>query len=133
MNYMEQVAKILGVELNKKFDLQINDGKVIEGCVLTQGGFEAPDDCPWAISLDAMNNMLSGKYQIVKEPFCPHLGDTYWYVLTDGTVAITTFYDWNELDLSRAYMGNCFPTKEEAKGHIDEIMGKYKKIQELCQ
>lgn len=66
MNYMEQVAKMLGVELEEEFYLKgIRDKHKI-----TNDGmfYRSKKDGSWFITSWTLNKVLAGKLEIIKEP-----------------------------------------------------------------
>jgi len=75
--------------------------------------------------LIGMGNFLKGDYEIVKLPFEPKQGETYYKViLRDGlSVAKEDWTGWLA-DYSDKYCGNCFRTESEAEKHKYEIYEK---------
>lgn len=66
MNYMEQVAKMLGVELEEEFYLKgIRDKHKITNDGLF---YRSKKDGSWFITSWTLNKVLAGKLEIIKEP-----------------------------------------------------------------
>ncbi len=66
MNYMEQVAQMLGVELYEPFKIKCDDDIYTSKYFLTESGLES-DGC--SLSFDyTLNNILNGYYEIIKIP-----------------------------------------------------------------
>ena len=120
MNYIEEVAKLLGVELGEKF--RIKD--VGEDCVhdelymFTTGGLAT--DAGVYVSPYYLNSLLTKERVIIKMPFKPLKGERYWYFDTSRYQATADYYYGTLYDLAFFKIGNCFRTKEEAetKGKI---------------
>ena len=123
-NLMPEVAKLLGVEIGEEFKIKdwsdkfyINDtGTILIYSTICGEYFK---------SEISIQEILNGKHEIIKLPFKPKNGRTYWTVEEDRI-----FYDsWDNdmMDYSYFKLGNCFRTKEEAEANADrirkEIMG----------
>lgn len=128
MNYMEQVAHLLGVELEEEFLIKTNDEiesyeKPIrykftkEGFVYSSQAFKN-----WCQS-DFIHDLLNGKSTIVKIPFKPKYEEEYWFWYKGINERATSFhwYD-NGCDFMAWKLGNCFRTKEEAETKGKELM-----------
>ena len=122
MNYMKQVAKMLGVELGEKFDIDVGDGFTLDGCCLN--GYGLYDD---GLRNDSvLNGLLTGECTIKKKRWKPKDGEEYFYVDEDGNIGSFIFDMICISDTAMLYMGNCFRTSEDAEAHKDEIMAKFK-------
>lgn len=110
MNYMEQVAKMLGVELGEEFRIGgVNEYYFLtcEGLRTKRGG--GPYDSTLA-------SILTGSNTIKRKPWKPKHGDTYWFVkFSHGHFCdFTTYAEGNIEDESRVKLGIAFSTKEQA-------------------
>lgn len=129
MNYMKDIAKLLGVELGEEFYLE----DITDGCYLTDGNaklvFKLSDTgllrkdkhivSGWIDSTCYLKGVFTGRYTIVKKPWKPKNGDKYYYVLPIKEIYQTYFYkDGN--DIMRYVLGNCFQTEEEITPQILE-------------
>lgn len=132
MNYMKQIANMLGVELDEEFYLKSNltgkylsSGKNKTTFKLSEYGVEYKfirntNNYEWC-SLDAiLAEVLTGSLEIVKKPWKPTKEERYWYVSSDRYVNDTTFYPYCFYDLALYTLGNCFRTKEEITPEVLE-------------
>lgn len=62
------------------------------------------------------------EYGFKKRPFKPKVGETYFYVDTDGVIIGAMFMRHRILDILNRYTGNCFRTKESAEAHREKIL-----------
>lgn len=126
----KEVAELLGVQLGEPFKVKrLLDGEVKEGCLFyldEEGLKETEKNDLWHTTL---LGLLRGEYEIIKLPFKPKLGDTFYYITFIGVVVSTKRIEINNYDLALICMGNAFRTKEEAEAHKDEIMSKFKEIE----
>lgn len=128
-NHMDEVAKMLGVELGEEFQIsgQSKDDRYFidnDGLNLRYGG----QDC-YAQGL--LGELLNGKKEIVRRPWMPKDSEKYWFVYcrSDGGYDITwNVYSESSRDLDHILMGDCFPSKEAAKAAAPEIVRMYKEI-----
>lgn len=132
MNYMNQIAKMLGVELDEEFYLEdVTDGgyyitydndKVV--FKLSNLGMLRKDKHTVSGWIDVTHHYLpelfTGRYTIVKKPWKPTKEERYWYVLSDRYVVDTTFDPYCCYDLAFYTFGNCFRTKEEITPEVLE-------------
>ena len=124
-NYMADVAKLLGVELNDEFEL--NESNAIYK--LSQYGFFFKCGGSWMRASDyLLIDIIKGEYEIKKLPWKPKPGEGYYYVgwleacgkwtiCADRTQYLMS-YDNDNL---RVDIGNCFKTREEAEAQKYEI------------
>ncbi len=124
-NYMPEVAKMLGVELGERFNLDndaSSDFKLDEEGLVTINGKDE-------IYLDtALIQILKGEFEIIKKPWKPKNGDTCYYVHRKGSIGSFRFANDDEFVVAMFYMGNCFRTMTEAEAHMDEILAKFREI-----
>lgn len=130
MNYYKQVAEMLGVELEEEFKLKADCMEKPWNNLyrISENGFEYKsihenweNDDHYALS-----EILSGKKEIVKIPWKPKKGETYWYYI-DAKRVDWTYWNSKLFDLLNWKMGNCFQTEEEAETKGKEIVGQLKK------
>lgn len=114
-NYMEQVAKILGVELNEKFDIE---GCSCNPCRLTEYGLlDYLDNSTSAV----LEMLLTGRAKLIKKPWIPTVGELFCYIHTDsqGDYFIAHSYWRNDTQDKGLYaLGNFFKTEEEALDNL---------------
>lgn len=121
-NYMPEVAKMLGVELEEEFKFKgLNRFGMIteEGLVCHQRG-----ETNWDVSDSDLTDLLIGCLETEKLPWKPNRGDTYWYVCWklnlhtkkwEIDVSISTYDDNCPPHNLCVDTGNCFKTREEAE------------------
>jgi len=110
MNYMAEVAKLLGVELGEKFQV----GNLELDYVLTADGLFYVNDnsrCDHVLS-----GILEGKISYKRKPYMPKHEHLYWYVVIDGSITSCRWFG-DHLDISNYKLGNCYRTKEEAEAN----------------
>ena len=140
MNYMNQIAHMLGVELDEEFYLE----DITDGCYVTydevktvfrlsNSGMLIEDEHIANSWIDLTHHylpeLLKGRYTIVKKPWKPKKDEKYYYVSPLKKIFQTNFYeDCN--DIMRYVLGNCFRPKEEITPEVLEetwkrCYGKY--------
>lgn len=70
MNHMEEIAEMLGIELNTVFYVTDVSNDRLE-CVLTEEGLKHHfwDDGSWIVSSGVLAGLLTGIYWIIEKPF----------------------------------------------------------------
>ena len=118
MNKMTEVAKMLGVELEEKFNIE---GYAFNPCAITETNLI---DADGSIRDDMLVKLIAGFNTIKKLPFKPKRGDYYWAC---DEVGHPMRYAWEGdlIDLRNYKLGNVYKTKEIAEANI------YKANQEL--
>ena len=115
MNYMEQVAHMLGVELGEEFEIKSVPGKFY----INNGGLKLSGREEMKLEATLMC-ILKGDDEIVKLPWKPKNGERYYYVDTDGIFSYKNFNSYIPHDLAMYKLGKIYRTKAEAKAHADE-------------
>ena len=132
MNYMEQIAHMLGVELDEEFYLEdVTDGgyyitydndKIV--FKLSNLGILRKDKHIVSDWIDVTHHYLpelfTGRYTIVKKPWKPSHGLRYYYVLPDKTISHTFFDSRCYWDVLAYTLGTCFRTEEEITSEVLE-------------
>ena len=115
-NYMAEVAKMLGVEMDQDFECneigykyRITDRGLV-GC----GCWRA----------DSLMMMLTGELTIKREPWKPQHGDSYYCVSRNGYVLNEIWYD-DIMDNLCYKLGNCYKSKEQAKANLAKWIAFY--------
>lgn len=131
-NYMQQVAQMLGVELGEEFKIRLFDGTILPRLYkFTENGLmrtkEYDDRNTW-IKSGRNDGLLTGTHEIVKMPWKPKNGDTYYYIIDDNGVWKIGWTD-SLTDLGFFSIGNCFRTEQEAEEAADsgELLAKLRK------
>lgn len=117
-NYMADVAKLIGVELNEIFEYETLPGIPFK---LTETGLVCLG--PATISRDVMNEsllrILTGCTKIKRKPWRPKYGEIYYCVGTDFKIGNNR----NEncfTDIVLYKLGNCYKTRKEAEANFDK-------------
>ena len=127
VNYMEQVAKMLGVELDEEFEIQF-ESPFHASAMFTADKFQITDTnvnnwVPyWPESI--LHSLLSGSITIKRKHYKPVESEWYWAVKPNGEVNTWRWYD-NSIDCSLYKLGNCYKTEEEAKTDRDKWVAFY--------
>lgn len=130
MNYMKDIAKLLGVELGEEFYLE----DITDGCYLTDGNaklvFKLSDTgllrkdkhivSGWIDSTCYLKGVFTGRYTIVKKPWKPQKNEEYYCVNADKSIDTFHFDISSAWDLISYSLGNCFKTEEEITPQILE-------------
>lgn len=129
MNYMKQIAEMLGVEMGEEF--KVRSTKCIQNVnseifVFTKVGMTTDDGIT---RNDILIDLLLGAFEIVKLPWKPKDGDYYWYHEYDEGCALcrTTWSD-SSYDLALYKLGKLYRTKAEAEKHADEDAAYWESI-----
>lgn len=125
-NYMEEVARMLGVELGEEFDLE---GHMWNPYKITETGLI---DCSGSNEWEFFSYLLSGWEEIIKKekPWMPKDGENVFYVnINDnGAVWEDTFTADDLYSVVDLALGWVFKTREEAEAHKEEIMRQKERI-----
>lgn len=122
------IADMLGVELGEEFE--IDDKLFCKNYIfrLTEHGldYKQPDDEYWHsgdFAHHRLHDLLGGYSKIVKLPFRPQQGKTFWKpvvcVDASSTVADDTWLG-TTYDLALLALGMVYRSKEEAEAHLAE-------------
>lgn len=130
MNRMEDIAEMLGIELNTVFyvtDVYNNRS----ACVLTEEGlkhhFVSGD---WILSSGVLEGLLAGRYWIIEKPFKPNFGDDYYHPsLCDSSLAMSKTWLNDLWDNNLYNRGLVYRTKEEAQKVCEAMLKTVKKIE----
>ena len=117
-NHMEEVAKILGIELGEDFEIKGCNGTyylVADGLYQAQSGFKCEK---------TLHDLLVGVCTIKHKPWKPSTCNIYHYVGDDGMVHHIA---WANIlsDKLRYKLGNCYRTREEAESNRDKWIAFY--------
>ena len=116
VNYMEEVAKMLGVEMNK--DFECNESSCTYR--ITENGLT----CNGCYGSDSLMMILNGSYTIKRGPWKPKYGEEYWLVDVQGIVGRNR-YEHCFTDIVLYKLGNCYYSKLEAEINRDKWMSFY--------
>lgn len=84
MNYYEQVAEMLGLELGQEFSLTKPNGKKVDrvSYKITEDGiyFQASKNGAWmAEPADTLDFVLIGEFNVLPKPWKPKYKKAFWY------------------------------------------------------
>mgnify|MGYP005764951665 CR=1 FL=1 len=123
MNYMKDVAKILGVELEEEFKIKgfepiykITDyGLVIKA-----------DSNNWCeMSGDTFLQLIRGDYVIRKLPWKPKEGEYYYFPAVDFQYSCPAAWHNCPIDFALKEAGMIFKTKAECEAALPALRKKY--------
>lgn len=122
MNYMNQIAQMLGVELDEEFYLE----SIEYGCYFLDdrsnkatfklslsGMMTNYHNDEWKSADECLISLLEGAYTIVKKPWKPEENEEYYCVNANKNIDTFHFDISSAWDLISYSLGNCFRTKEE--------------------
>ena len=129
VNYMKEVAKLLGVELDEKFFIVDGHGKRDKPYRLTKRAVEMQlQDGMWIPSPAILIGLCSGKYKIEEPPFKPMYGETYYTVYYNDYTPEHFVWKDSPTDYARLKCGLVFRDLVEAhkaKPRVyEELTGK---------
>ena len=129
MNYMEQVAKMLGVEFGERFRLYDEEREYDVDYYFLEDGIYVDICKPYRANSGLLFDIVSGKYIIKRKPWKPKDGEKFWFVEIhtdkDGYVGDQEYYYDCSVDVNFYKLGNCYRTKEEAEANIDKWVEFY--------
>lgn len=131
MNYYNQIAEMLGVELNEEFKLKPSCLEKPWNSLYrfsTDGLENKYSDGAWVkCEKGAIDQILIGQTEVIKIPWKPKKGEAYWHYSKGWEQA--TFRNWEGTldDLCTWKCGSCFRTEEEANAKGKEIMEQIQK------
>lgn len=112
MNYMEQVAKMLGVELRERFNVE---GRIGE-CHLEKTGLWYDASFGNCSLLD----LLTGELTIIKKPWKPKNGGRFYFVGADREIWSETYQDGFSAEMMYVRVGNCYRSQKEITPELVE-------------
>ncbi len=122
-NLIPQIAYMLGVEIGEEFKIKGHDGLTYK---LTDNGLELTtvdgQKTKW-FDHGALNSLLKGKMEIVKLPWKPKKGETYYTFELLGGKWIVHLLWWAGSPNGDALLdkGWVFRTKEEAEAALPAV------------
>ena len=130
-NYMADVAKMLGVELNEEFEVVIPDETEHQpvryqfnsnqfGCWETEGG-----NSGFHVHWNLLLMILCGQAYIKKLPWQPKVGDVYYRPWRYFTGATSIYWDNAVEDFALKEAGMIFRTAEECEAALPALRKKY--------
>lgn len=125
MNYMKEIARMLGVELREEFKIEVGGEALDDRYKITEDGLIKENEIGTHMVLGML---LSGSVKLIKIPRKPKDGEKIWFVTTDGAVADACFHSGYTRDLSLYKLGKLYHTEAEAESHIAEDKAFWDKV-----
>lgn len=127
-NYMEEVAKMLKVELDEEFEVIFpSDSSCYATAKLTNDGAEVVNTNVYDFfnfKYSLLQNLIRGKYAIKHKPWKPMAKECYWSIKPNGDALEGLWVDdW--VDIYHYKTGNCYSTKEKALNNRDKWIAFY--------
>ena len=121
MNYMENVAKMLGVELEEEFKIDSSHTiyKFIENGLCFQCGGA------WLRADSNLINLIKGNSTILKLPWQPKKGEKYYRPMEGFEDVYLDKWDNHPIDYAMQEVGMVFRTKAECEAALPELRKKY--------
>ena len=124
MNYMADVAKMLGVELGERFRLYDDFYDYKFDYYLTQEGIVHDDEKHKCDRSEVLVCILCGKYRIKRKPWKPQYGEKYYRVNGTGYIREEQWYN-DCIDIIYYKLGNCYKCRSQAEENIDKWASFY--------
>lgn len=125
MNYVENVAKMLGVEMYEHFYLTDYNGKRLKGKYeLTDHGlvcFRKSDVFEESYA-EIFHRMIVGTYKVKKIQFHPKVGETYYSYNINSNESTSHIWKNSCADRGRFMRGNVFKSAKEAIAMADKYI-----------
>lgn len=126
-NHMAEVAKMLGVELEERFNIIDSKYEYAHDYYLTDNGI-AISNGNYCQSESLLHQLLCGTCIIKRKPWKPKDRDAYFYVDKNGDVYKNTCFEKDDFvseHLNYYKIGNCYQTPEEAEANRDKWVAFY--------
>jgi hypothetical protein len=122
---MQDVAKMLGVEPNEEFEVDVG-GIIVKAQITTDDIHLLNYDRHWGgYSADALlRGLLCGDYTIKHKPWKPQDDSLYYWVAAKGEVYSDAWTNCVK-DINTYKLGNCYRTFQEAKANRDKWIAFY--------
>ena len=123
-NYMADVAKMLGVELEEEFTVP-NKAATLK--ISAKDGLmcKFKDNKNWEYCTLYLQELLMGDMEIVKLPWKPKNKEGYYYPCTYEQEVFYALWVGSTFNYAMYNLGMCYRTREEAEAHFAE---DYKKL-----
>jgi hypothetical protein len=124
MNYMKEIAKMLGVELGEEFEV---NGYINTIFRISERGLESYRSDWWTSDVSAcviLQSLLTGHDTIKRKPWCPSEGGLYWHIDVFGNPVLTRWAG-HSCDFVLYKVGNCYKTEADAKTNRDKWISFY--------
>lgn len=118
---MKEVVKLLDLELNEPFRIKYYDVERLPIYVFTDHDFrlKTPKG-DYKVDIEVLTNLLNGIYEVVKIPFYPKKGETYYTYGAEWNVIEAEWHN-NAFDYINLKLNLIFKTKEEAQEALPKV------------
>lgn len=117
-NYMEEVAKMLGVKLGEEFELIFPSPSTCHATImLTIEGVQVINTDVYNVfnfKSYLLEHLIKGTYGIKRKPWKPTYNDEYYSIGMGGIIENGVWLN-DFLDFAMYKLGNCYRTPEEAE------------------
>ncbi len=118
MNYMNQVAEMLGVEIGEEFSICGDDG-LREYYFSESGEFWCKkDNGVDTLEPRTLLRLLCGEVELVKKPWSPSEKELFYYVTPSGDIQYGSYDHLFVLHPTLTRLGNSYRTKQEITPEI---------------
>lgn len=116
MNYMAEVANVLGVEMNK--DFECNESSCTYR--ITEHGLT----CNGCYGADSLMMILNGEFTIKNQTWRPKEDEIFWHIDAFGNPVLSK-WTGHSCHLILYIIGNCYRTEAAAKVDRDKWISFY--------
>lgn len=116
-NYMNGVAKLLGVELNEEFKI----GTFLNSYKLTEQGLFFKNNKNWEYADATLSDLLTGKIEIVKSQWKPRINEVYYCPSNNFLFSVENEWFNTVEDKALFKCGLVFQTEEECEKALPEL------------
>lgn len=120
-NYMQDVARMLGVELGEEFKI---DGSNLIYKFFENGLYFRCIE-GWSPTKYQFLDLIKGELEIVKLPWEPKEGDRYYFPVDGFTITSCAIWCDSTLEYALKEAGMIFKTKEECEAALPALRKKY--------
>ena len=121
-NYMQDVARMLGVELEEEFHLK--DSSVFYK-IVNKGLYYKFNTTWYPSSNDLFVKLMIGEVEIIKLPWQPKEGDKYYHPASNFKDIYYAGWGNTIFDIALKEAGMIFRTKAECEATLPELRKKY--------
>ena len=116
-NYMNNVAKLLDVELNEEFKI----GTFLNPYKLTEQRLFFKNNRKWEYADATLSDLLTGKIEIVKSQWKPRINEVYYCPSNNFLFSVENEWFNTVEDKALFKCGLVFQTKEECEKALPEL------------
>ena len=124
-NYMEEVAKMLGVALDEDFEVDVH-GTIVKAKITKKDIYLLGSPSYWGNynSATLLRNLLRGRYAVCNKPWKPKYRERYYSIGPGGVLESGSWLN-DFIDIAMYRLGNCYRTPEEAAFNRDKWIAFY--------